>query len=76
MMSERERIRASIIILGDKYTRGNGEDIAKALGVSVSTIRRWRKNPELIPYGKMRLLCRLRDIPEDRCARLLKGRLV
>ncbi len=75
MLNERERRKAATLLLGDKYTKGNGEEIAKAVGVNVSTIRRWRKNPELIPYGKMRIICRLRDIPEERCVRLLIGRL-
>lgn len=32
--------------------------LAKALGVSVATIKSWDKHPGTIPFSKMKLLCR------------------
>ena len=40
-------------------------DLAKGLGVSERTIRRWKRNPEGIPIGKVAALIRIQRIPQE-----------
>lgn len=39
------------------------EELANKIGVSVSTIYKWKKNPEPIPIGKIRMICKVLKIP-------------
>lgn len=62
----------SELIFGSQYTRGRDADLARATGVSVSTLRRWRADPDKIPSGKLRIILRIRRVPDDMRLRLLK----
>lgn len=52
----------SEILFGTKLCPVNQEEMARMLGVNQSTISRWRKDPGLIPWGKMQLLIRIRNV--------------
>ena len=38
----------------------NDTALGKAVGVSHTTIKRWRENPNSVPYGKAELLARIK----------------
>lgn len=63
---------AQEILFGTKIRRAHGPTLAKAIGVSPDTIRRWRNNPDLIPYGKLKLLIRVQNIPDDQVQTLMR----
>lgn len=38
-------------------------ELAKKIGVSLSTIYNWEKNSDPIPVGKLRMICKILKIP-------------
>ena len=40
-------------------------DLAEMLGVTPTTIYRWKQNPSMIPWGKMKLLIKIRGLSSD-----------
>ena len=46
-------LAAETILFGDSLTAPAATQIAKALDVSDTTIRRWRKDVDKMPYGKV-----------------------
>lgn len=59
-MNKRERV--SIALFGQDCTAANLSALARSCGVSYSTMYRWRKNPDDIPYGKLKEIARLRGV--------------
>ncbi len=62
----------SELIFGTPYNRGRDKDLAAAAGVSVSTIRRWRKHPERMTLDQLRTILRLRAVPDEQRLKVLR----
>ncbi len=59
------------ILFGDEITEVNRPRLAKALGVSNNTLGRWKKDPDKIPVGKLKIWCRVLKLTDEQKARLL-----
>ena len=59
-MTKREII--SRVLFGSDHNAAHLSALARACGVSYSTMHRWRENPYLIPLGKLLRIARLRGV--------------
>lgn len=59
------------ILFGDGLTKVNRPALAKALGVSNQTLTRWKRDPGMIPVGKLKIWCRVLRLTDEEKARLL-----
>lgn len=62
------------ILFGGGYSRRMGVDVARAAGVSPATITRWKRNPKMIPLGKLQILCRNLRLSDDEIIALVRSR--
>lgn len=62
------------MLFGTKLNPVNQEELARRVGVGKSSISRWKKNPEMIPWGKMKLLIRARGLTGEDIAKIAKER--
>lgn len=62
------------ILFGSESIRIVSSDLAKAVGVDPSTITRWKREPKLIPLGKLQRLCRARHLTDDQILQIVKAR--
>ena len=60
---------------GSGATRMANTRIAGYLGKSESTIRRWRKDPDQIPWGDMKQLIALNSISEHDLMRMAREKV-
>ena len=60
------------MLFGTKLAPVRQEEMARLTGTSQATISRWKKNPGLIPWSKMKLLIRLRGISQDDLMKMAK----
>lgn len=49
-------------------------ELASMLGVTQPTIYRWKKNPGSIPWGKMKMLIKIRGLSPDDVMKMAKER--
>ncbi len=63
---------AQEILFGSGLRRARAPELAKAIGVSERTARRWMANPDLIPYEKLKIVIRLQNIPDDQVQTLMR----
>ena len=62
------------ILFGGGYNRRVGADVARAAGVSPATISRWKRNPKMIPLGKLQILCRNLKLSDEDIIALVRSR--
>ena len=62
------------ILFTDSNVRLVYRDIAKACGVSPSTITRWKEDPKLIPLGNLQTLCRIRKLSDEEILSIVRSR--
>lgn len=67
-------VTAERLFGGQGATRLNNTRVATYLGRNESTIRRWRKNPDLIPWGDMKRLIALNQISEKDLMKMARER--
>ena len=59
-MTKQERV--SIALFGSDCNAAHLSRLAQSCGVSYSTMYRWRKNPDDIPFGKLKKIAQLRGV--------------
>ena len=64
----------SEILFGTRLAPVSKKELSKLTGISVATLNRWQGNPDMIPLGKLRLLCRVRNVSEETAGKILKER--
>lgn len=64
----------SEMLFGTKLAPVNQTEMARLIGCSQATVSRWRKDPGLIPWDKMKLLIRIRGISQDDLMKMAKER--
>lgn len=62
----------SEILFGTRLAPVSKKELSKLTGISVATLNRWQGNPDMIPLGKLRVLCRVRNVSEETVAKILK----
>lgn len=62
------------MLFGTKLTPVNQEELARLIGCNQSSISRWKKNPGLIPWDKMKLIIRIRGLSADDLMKMAKER--
>lgn len=62
----------SEVLFGTKLCPVNQGELARLVGVNQSTVSRWRKNPNSIPWEKMKLLIRVRGLTGDDLIKMAK----
>lgn len=67
-------LAATTIIFGGGTNRPVQASIARAVGVSPSTISRWKENPKLIPLGDLQTLCRIRGLTDEQIVKIIRER--
>lgn len=53
------------MLFGTKLNPVCRKEMARIVGCSHTTIGRWREDPDMIPWGKMKVLIRLRKLTPD-----------
>lgn len=64
---------ASEILFGTAINSVNTVKLAAAVGVSPGTIRIWKKNPDQIPLGKLRILVKVRSMDNEKIVKVVKN---
>ena len=67
-------VTAERLFGGQGATSLTNTRVARHLGRSESTIRRWRKDPNLIPWGDMKRLIALNQISEKDLMKMARER--
>lgn len=62
------------MLFGTKMCPVNTLELSKAVGVSPGTIRNWKKDPNLIPWGKMKIIARIRRLTAEDLEKMTKER--
>lgn len=62
----------SEILFGTRLAPVSKKELSKLTGISVATLNRWQGNPDMIPLGKLRLLCRVRNVSVEQAGKILK----
>lgn len=62
------------LLFGTKLCPVNSAEMAKIAGVDKSTICRWRKNPDSIPWNKMKILIKARGLSGDEVMKMARER--
>lgn len=52
----------SEILFGGSINTTNQSEMAKVIGVDVSTVGRWKKDPDRIRFGDLKMIVRLRGL--------------
>ena len=63
---------ASEILFGTRLAPGSKKELSKLTGISVATLNPGHGNPDMIPLGKLKVLCRVRNVSEETVAKILK----
>ena len=48
------------------------KELARIAGVSEATIRNWKRNPDTIPLGKLRMIVRARRLNTEQIGRMME----
>ena len=59
-------------IFGTQLCPVNLHELSRITGIGPSTLWRWRNNPDLIPWGKMKLLIKVRGLSSDDLMKMVK----
>lgn len=62
------------ILFGTKLCPVNKAEMARLVGVNQSTVSRWAKDPDSIPWNKMKLIIRLRGLTAEDLMTMAKER--
>lgn len=62
------------ILFGTKLTPVNQAELARLIGCNQSSISRWKRNPGLIPWEKMKLIIKARGLTSDDLMKMAKER--
>lgn len=61
----------SEILFGTKLHPVSVTELSRIAGVSKATICNWKRNPDSIPLGKLKLIVRARRLSEEEKGRIL-----
>lgn len=61
------------VIFGKPGSSINVADIARATGIPATTLNRYKKRPELITLGRLRIMLRDRELTDSQIVKLIKG---
>lgn len=67
-------LAATTIIFGGSIKRPVRTELAKSIEVSEATIYRWKADPDLIPLGKFKRICRNLDLTDEQILQIVKAR--
>ena len=62
----------SEILFGTRLAPVSKKELSKLTGISVATLNRWQGNTDMIPLGKFKRLCKVRNVSEETVAKILK----
>ena len=62
----------SEILFGTRLAPVSKKELSRLAGVSIATLNRWQNNPDMIPLGKLKVLCRVRNVSAEQAGRMLK----
>lgn len=55
-----------------EMTRCDFASLSRATGIPVSTLRRYKDHPELIPFGRVRVIAKAQALNEEEALTLLR----
>lgn len=67
-------LASTTIIFGGSINHPVYANVAKAVGVSKSTMTRWKANPDIIPLGHFKRLCRVRELSDEQIIKIIRGK--
>ena len=62
----------SEILFGTRLAPVSKKELSRLTGISVATLNRWQGNPDMIPLGKLKVLCRVRNVSDETVAKIMK----